>query len=115
MSCESSQESSPWCGDGFTSGGIHWPAGPTGLKPRSRSEPSWPPCWRSRSPPLWDPTYVTPTDATSTGIGVGTGIWLAFVTLLAGLFLGGQTMLGRARSAAWAREWQRVAKDWTAA
>ncbi|WP_236005083.1 Rv1733c family protein [Amycolatopsis pittospori] len=70
--------------------------------------------WLDSAGSVVDPP-VTPTDATSTGIGVGTGIWLAFVTVLAGLYLGARAMLARARSAAWAREWQRVAKDWTAA
>lgn len=58
---------------------------------------------------------VTPDDAASTGVGVGVGVWLAAVALLAGVFLTARSMLGRLRAAAWTREWRRVAEDWTTA
>ncbi|OXM45408.1 hypothetical protein CFP75_31160 [Amycolatopsis alba DSM 44262] len=70
--------------------------------------------WLDAAGKVVDPP-VTPTDATSTGIGVGVGTWLAFVTLLAGLYLGCRVLLGRSRETALTREWERVAKDWTAA
>lgn len=56
---------------------------------------------------------VTPIDAASTGIGVGVGVWLFSVTLLAVLYLLVRQLLERARRAAWDREWERFGQDWT--
>lgn len=56
---------------------------------------------------------VTPIDAASTGIGVGVGVWLSAVGLLAVGYLFARHLLNRARRAAWDREWARVGQDWT--
>ncbi|EME55098.1 hypothetical protein [Amycolatopsis decaplanina] len=58
---------------------------------------------------------VTDDDALSQGIGVGTGLWLGWVTLVATVFLACRAALGRSRAAEWAREWRRVAQDRPAA
>ncbi|MFI9450731.1 hypothetical protein [Amycolatopsis sp. NPDC052450] len=52
---------------------------------------------------------VTDTDALSQGIGVGTGLWLGWLTVVATVFLACRAALGRSRAAEWAREWQRMA------
>ncbi|MFC9250348.1 Rv1733c family protein [Amycolatopsis thailandensis] len=56
---------------------------------------------------------VMPLDAASTGIGVGVGVWLVGVTLLASGYLFALRLLNRARRAAWDREWERLGQDWT--
>ncbi|WP_340681333.1 hypothetical protein LCL61_21415 [Amycolatopsis coloradensis] len=58
---------------------------------------------------------VTDTDALSQGIGVGTGLWLGWLTLVATVFLACRAALGRRRAAEWAREWQRIAQNRPAA
>jgi len=50
-------------------------------------------------------------DSKSLGVGVGTGLWLGWITLLATVFLLCRAALSRSRAAEWAREWRRVAQD----
>ncbi|OKK01363.1 Rv1733c family protein [Amycolatopsis sp. CB00013] len=52
---------------------------------------------------------VTDADALSQGIGVGTGLWLGWLTLVAMVFLACRAALGRGRAAEWAREWEQLA------
>ncbi|MER6663962.1 hypothetical protein ABT256_05400 [Amycolatopsis japonica] len=52
---------------------------------------------------------VTDTDVLSQGVGVGTGLWLGWLALVATLFLSCRAALGRGRAAEWTREWQRMA------
>ncbi|WP_340687997.1 hypothetical protein LCL61_18595 [Amycolatopsis coloradensis] len=61
------------------------------------------------------PAPVTRDDAARNGIGVGVGVWLGCVALLAVVFLIARSALARRRDAAWSREWRRVADDWTPA
>lgn len=58
---------------------------------------------------------ATVDDAKTFGVGVGTGLWLGWIALLATVFLVCRSALGRARAAAWEREWRRVSQDWTVA
>ncbi|WP_181776451.1 Rv1733c family protein [Amycolatopsis pittospori] len=68
--------------------------------------------WLDESDAVVDPP-VMPVDAASTGIGVGVGVWLASLVLLAVGYLIARHLLNRARRAAWDREWERVGQDWT--
>ncbi|RSN24176.1 hypothetical protein DMC63_06385 [Streptomyces sp. WAC 05977] len=52
---------------------------------------------------------VTDADALSQGIGVGTGLWLGWLTLVAMVLLVCRAALGRGRAAEWAREWEQLA------
>ncbi|UUV34943.1 hypothetical protein NQK81_16300 [Amycolatopsis roodepoortensis] len=62
--------------------------------------------WLDESGAVVEPP-VMPLDATSAGIGVGVGVWLAAVTLLAAGYVLARCLLNRARWAAWDREWER--------
>lgn len=66
--------------------------------------------WLDESGAVVEPP-VTPLDAASTGIGVGVGVWLGAVTLLAAGYLLARHLLNRARWAAWDREWERFGQD----
>ncbi|MFE6611924.1 hypothetical protein [Amycolatopsis sp. NPDC057786] len=66
--------------------------------------------WLDESGAVAEPP-VMPMDATSAGIGVGVGVWLAAVALLAAGYLVARQLLNRARRAAWDREWERFGQD----
>ncbi|MBE1579933.1 hypothetical protein ACFORH_36430 [Amycolatopsis roodepoortensis] len=66
--------------------------------------------WLDESGAVVEPP-VMPLDATSAGIGVGVGVWLAAVTLLAAGYVLARCLLNRARWAAWGREWERFGQD----
>lgn len=66
--------------------------------------------WLDESGAVVEPP-VMPMDATSAGIGVGVGVWLAAVALLAAGYLVARQLLNRARRAAWDREWERFGQD----
>lgn len=56
---------------------------------------------------------LSTTDAASVGIGTGAAVWLITGAVVAALFMFARMGLNRRRHAAWASEWETVAKDWT--